>query len=155
MAGHAALQPLDQPLGSVLVDVRVGAHHRHGERGQQPMRCGGTGHFWLPSIAAWAASARASGGQLDEPAVWRLCASLAKRAGLPVRGPHGTTGDAVTRALLKPDARPDKVQRWADHKGSRTTQRYNKRRELLDDSPGYGIGADLASALAQDTASPN
>ncbi|MFD7183810.1 tyrosine-type recombinase/integrase [Streptomyces sp. NPDC059904] len=77
----------------------------------------------------------ASGGQLDEPAVWRLCASLAKRAGLPVRGPHGTKGDAVTHALSKPDARPDKVQRWADHKDSRTTLRYNKRRELLDDSP--------------------
>ncbi|MFG3369649.1 tyrosine-type recombinase/integrase [Streptomyces sp. NPDC048156] len=89
----------------------------------------------------------ASGGQLDEPAVWRLCASLARRAGLPVRGPHGTKGDAVTHALAKPDARPDKVQRWADHKDSRTTQRYNRRKELLDDSPGYGLAADLAGAL--------
>ncbi|MGW3910532.1 tyrosine-type recombinase/integrase [Streptomyces sp. NPDC005070] len=89
----------------------------------------------------------ASGGQLDEPAVWRLCASLAKRAGLPVRGPHGTKGDAVTHALAKTDARPDKVQRWADHKDSRTTQRYNRRKELLDDSPGYGLAADLVSTL--------
>ncbi|MFF2809560.1 tyrosine-type recombinase/integrase [Streptomyces sp. NPDC058000] len=62
----------------------------------------------------------ASGGQLDEPAVWRLCASLAKRAGLPMRGPHGTKGDAVTHALAKKDARPDKVQRWADHTDQRT-----------------------------------
>ncbi|MGW7256765.1 tyrosine-type recombinase/integrase [Streptomyces sp. NPDC054834] len=94
----------------------------------------------------------ASGGQLDEPAVWRLCASLAKRAGLPVRGPHGTKGDAITHALAKKDARPDKVQRWADHKDSRTTQRYNQRKQLLEDSPGYGLATDLASALEHGTA---
>ncbi|MGD6757317.1 tyrosine-type recombinase/integrase [Streptomyces sp. BH105] len=89
----------------------------------------------------------ASGGQLDEPAVWRLCAALARRAGLPVRGPHGAKGDAITHALDRPAARPDKVQLWAEHKDSRTTQRYNQRKELLDDSPGYALGADLAGAL--------
>ncbi|MEU6946567.1 tyrosine-type recombinase/integrase [Streptomyces sp. NPDC046316] len=89
-----------------------------------------------------------SGAQLDEPAVWRLCAALARRAGLPVRGPHGAKGDGITHALAKPNARPDKVQSWADHKDSRTTQRYNARKQLLDDSPGYGLGADLAGALA-------
>jgi integrase len=92
----------------------------------------------------------ASGGQLDEPAVWRLLQSLAKNAGLPPRGPHGTKGDAITHALAKPDARPDKIQRWADHKDSRTTQRYNRRKELLDDSPGYSVGADIAGALAHE-----
>ncbi|MDA5279909.1 tyrosine-type recombinase/integrase [Streptomyces sp. Isolate_45] len=92
----------------------------------------------------------ASGAQLDEPAVWRLLQSLAKRAGLPLRGPHGVKGDAVTHALAKPDARPDKVQQWADHKDSRTTQLYNRRRELLDDSPGYSLAADVASALTYD-----
>lgn len=91
-----------------------------------------------------------TGNQLDEPAVWRLLQALAKRAGLPLRGPHGTKGDAITHALARPDARADKVQRWADHKDSRTTQRYNNRKELLDDSPGYGVGADLAGALASD-----
>jgi integrase/recombinase XerD len=90
----------------------------------------------------------ASGAQLDEPAVWRLLQSLAKRAELPLRGPHGVKGDAVTHALAKPNARPDKVQQWADHKDPRTTQLYNRRRELLDDSPGYGLAADLAGALA-------
>ncbi|WP_125264485.1 tyrosine-type recombinase/integrase [Streptomyces alboflavus] len=89
----------------------------------------------------------ASGGQLDEAAVWRLCAALARRAGLPVRGPHGAKGDAITHALSRPDARPDRVQRWADHKDSRTTQRYNRRKELLDDSPGYALAADVAGAL--------
>ncbi|WP_435613464.1 tyrosine-type recombinase/integrase [Streptomyces sp. bgisy159] len=89
----------------------------------------------------------ASRNQLDEPAVWRLLQSLAKRAGLPPRGPHGTKGDAITHALAKRDARPDKVQRWADHKDSRTTQRYNRRKEMLDDSPGYGLAADLAGTL--------
>ncbi|MFD4412473.1 tyrosine-type recombinase/integrase [Streptomyces sp. NPDC058475] len=92
----------------------------------------------------------ASGGQLDEPAVWRLLQSLAKRAGLPLRGPHGTKVDAITHALAKKDARPDRVQRWADHKDSRTTQRYNQRKELHDHSPGYSIGADVAGALAHD-----
>ncbi|MFG2548270.1 tyrosine-type recombinase/integrase [Streptomyces sp. NPDC048594] len=91
----------------------------------------------------------ASGGQLDEPAVWRLLQSLAKRAGLPLRGPHGVKGDAVTHALAKKDARPDKVQSWADHKDSRTTQRYNRRKELLDDSPGYSLAADLVAAAVQ------
>jgi integrase len=77
----------------------------------------------------------ASGAQLDEPAVWRLLQSLAKRAGLPLRGPHGVKGDAVIHALAKPDARPDKVQQWADHKDSRTTQLYNRRRELTRRQP--------------------
>ncbi|MFE4999280.1 tyrosine-type recombinase/integrase [Streptomyces mirabilis] len=90
----------------------------------------------------------ASGGQLDEPAVWRLLQSLAKRAGLPLRGPHGTKSDAITHALSKKDARPDKIQRWADHKDSRTTQRYNRRKELLDDSPGYALATDVADADA-------
>ncbi|MCX4429600.1 tyrosine-type recombinase/integrase [Streptomyces mirabilis] len=94
----------------------------------------------------------ASGGQLDEPAVWRLLQSLAKRAELPARGPHGTKGDAITHALAKKDARPDKIQRWADHKDSRTTQRYNQRKELLDDSPGYGLAADVARTLEHGSA---
>ncbi|MDA5284732.1 hypothetical protein [Streptomyces sp. Isolate_45] len=54
--------------------------------------------------------------------------------------------------LAKPNARPDKVQRWADHKDSRTTQRYKARKALLDDSPGYGLAADVVSALDQGTA---
>ncbi|MFD9630021.1 tyrosine-type recombinase/integrase [Streptomyces violascens] len=91
----------------------------------------------------------ANGNRLDEPAVWRLLQSLAKRAGLPLRGPHGVKNDAITHALAKPDARPDKIQRWADHRDSRTTQRYNQRKELLDDSPGYGLAANLAGALEQ------
>ncbi|MFH8574009.1 tyrosine-type recombinase/integrase [Streptomyces sp. NPDC017993] len=89
----------------------------------------------------------ATGGQLDEPAVWRLLQALVRRAGLPLRGPHDIKGDAIPHALARPDARPDKVQRWAEHKDSRTTQRYNQRKELLDDSPGYVLAASLAGSL--------
>lgn len=82
--------------------------------------------------------------------MWRLLQSLAKRAGLPLRGPHGVKSDAVAHALAKPDARPEKVQQWADRKGSRTAQLYSRRRELLDDSPGYGLAADVAESEAND-----
>ncbi|WP_157880465.1 hypothetical protein, partial [Streptomyces katrae] len=45
-----------------------------------------------------------------------------------------------------------RIQDRPDRRGgigrSRTTQRYNARKELLDDSPGYTLGADVASALA-------
>ncbi|MGW1892390.1 hypothetical protein ACWCP6_19385 [Streptomyces sp. NPDC002004] len=58
----------------------------------------------------------------------------------------------MTHGLAKKDARPDKVQRWADRKDSRTTQRYNRRKQLLDGSPGYDIGADVASALEHGSA---
>lgn len=61
-------------------------------------------------------------------------------------GEHGV-GDAVTHALAKPDARPDKIQRWAEHNDARTTQRYNRRKELLDDSPGYGLGGALEQTM--------
>lgn len=53
--------------------------------------------------------------------MWRPLNSLAKLAGLTPRGPHGVKGDAVTHALAKPDARPDMIQRWADHNDSRRT----------------------------------
>ncbi len=93
------------------------------------------------------AQAAAADDQLDEPAVCKLPQSLARRAGLPLRGPHGVKGDAVTHSLAKPNARPHKVQQWAEHKDSRTTQLYNRRKELLDDSPGYSLGADIVGAL--------
>ncbi|MFD7753285.1 tyrosine-type recombinase/integrase [Streptomyces sp. NPDC059757] len=92
----------------------------------------------------------ASGKPLDEPQVWRLVRSLAKRAGLPQADsihPHVVKHNAITHALARPGARVDKIQDWADHQDARTTSRYNRRRGLLDDSPGYDLGSDLAGAL--------
>lgn len=92
----------------------------------------------------------ATGTPLDEPAVWRLVRSLAKRARLPQQTsihPHVVKHDAITHALSRPGARVDKVQQWADHKDSRTTQRYNRRKSVLEDSPGYELAASLAGAL--------
>ncbi|MFC4467752.1 tyrosine-type recombinase/integrase [Streptomyces xiangluensis] len=93
----------------------------------------------------------ASGKPLDEPAVWRLIRSLAKRAGLLQADsihPHVVKHSAITHALAKPNARIDKVQWWADHKDARTTGRYNRRRGFLDDSPGYELASSLATGLA-------
>jgi integrase/recombinase XerD len=93
----------------------------------------------------------ASGGRLDEPAVWRLIRSLARRAGLAQADsihPHMMKHNAITHALARPGARIDRVQEWADHKDARTTGRYNRRRGLLDHSPGYALAAELANGLA-------
>ena len=94
----------------------------------------------------------ASGARLDEAAVWRLIRSIAKRAGLPQANsihPHVAKGDAITHALTRPGAKLEKIQDWADHKDPRTTRRYDRRRGLLDDSPGYELAASLAGALDQ------
>lgn len=74
--------------------------------------------------------------KLDEPSQWRAIRSVARRAGLPQKkiGPHSVKHSTITHALARPGARRDKVQHWADHKDSRTTDRYNRRRGILDGS---------------------
>lgn len=72
------------------------------------------------------------------------------RPALPRRGPHGTKGDAITHALAKKVARLGKVQRWTCHKDSRTTQELQQAQRAPGQQPGYGIGANLAGALAHD-----
>ncbi|MGW5609531.1 tyrosine-type recombinase/integrase [Streptomyces sp. NPDC003753] len=82
--------------------------------------------------------------------MWRLVRSLARRAGLPQADsihPHVMKHNAITHTLARPDARIDRVQEWADHKDARTTGRYNRRRGLLDNSPGYGLAEALAYGL--------
>ncbi|GAA3808388.1 hypothetical protein GCM10022206_53470 [Streptomyces chiangmaiensis] len=91
------------------------------------------------------------GKPMDESAVWRLIRSLARRANLPQADtihPHVVKHNAITHVLARPDARLDKVQWWADHKDARTTGRYNRRRGLLEDRPGYSLAASLASAIS-------
>jgi integrase len=93
--------------------------------------------------------ATSTGKPLDEPAVWRMIRSVARRARLPQANsihPHVMKGQGISEALAKKTPLAD-VQDGADHKDPRTTQRYNRRRGLLDNSPAYVLAAGLAERL--------
>ncbi|MGW1767502.1 tyrosine-type recombinase/integrase [Streptomyces sp. NPDC002073] len=95
-----------------------------------------------------------TGGKLDEPSQWRAIRSVAKRAGLPQKkvGPHSVKHATIAHALARPGARRDRIQHWADHRDPRTTDRYNRRRTILDGSPAYEAAAGLAENLADSRA---
>ncbi|MEY9961550.1 tyrosine-type recombinase/integrase [Streptacidiphilus sp. MAP5-52] len=94
--------------------------------------------------------ATATGKPLDEPSVWRMIRSVARRAGLPQAGsihPHIAKHQGVSEALANKLPLAE-VQDGADHKDPRTTQRYNRRKGMLDNSPAYTLAASMAERLA-------
>lgn len=92
----------------------------------------------------------ASGERWTEPQVWKHLRVLARRAGIPAATsikPHTLRHNFITDYLAIEGARIDFVQAAAGHTSSRTTARYNRRRELPENHPGHKLAPLLAAAL--------
>jgi site-specific recombinase XerD len=108
----------------------------------------------LPALAAGARPRRplfatATGGRLDQGAIWRLLRRLASDAGpelADVAGrlsPHSLRHTAITAALDAGVSLRD-VQDYARHADPRTTRRYDRARHSLDRHATYAVSAYLA-----------
>ncbi|MFE3429781.1 tyrosine-type recombinase/integrase [Streptomyces sp. NPDC059171] len=90
-----------------------------------------------------------SGRRWTQPEVWKHLRVLARRAGIPQATsikPHTLRHQFITDNLA--DNVPlERVQDAVGHTNPRTTQRYNRRRRMLDDHPAYGLSAKLAAKL--------
>ncbi len=90
-----------------------------------------------------------SGRRWTQPEVWKHLRVLARRAGIPQATsikPHTLRHQFITDNLA--DNVPlERVQDAVGHTNPRTTQRYNRRRRMLDDHPAYGLAAKLAAKL--------
>jgi len=97
-----------------------------------------------PLIATWP---RDGGiGRMDQPALWRLVRKLAASAKLDNAGelhPHSLRHSALTEALERGCSLRD-VQALAGHVDPRTTERYDRMRARLGNSPAYAVAASLA-----------
>jgi integrase/recombinase XerD len=84
-------------------------------------------------------------GRMDEPALWHLVRRLAIRARLESSAihPHSLRHSALTEALERGCSLRD-VQALAGHVDPRTTERYDRMRSRLDNSPTYALAASLA-----------
>ncbi|RZF02800.1 tyrosine-type recombinase/integrase [Streptomyces albidoflavus] len=92
-----------------------------------------------------------TGARLTEPSAWRTVKTLARRAGITESvNPHGWKHWGITDALNQPGTKLEDVQDWADHSDPRTTRRYDRRKGLLDRSPGYAMSQGVAAGLAQE-----
>jgi integrase/recombinase XerD len=90
--------------------------------------------------------ATASGGRLDQAALWRLVRRLARAAGIPSwarLSPHSLRHTAITLAL-DAGAHLRDVQDFAGHRDPRTTRRYDRARDTLDRNAAYALTAYLA-----------
>lgn len=96
----------------------------------------------------------ASGGQLDQPALFRTVRRVARGAGIPQAAelsPHGIRHTVLT--ILHDRGYPTHViQDLAGHADSRTTRRYDLARESLDRSPANDLGAIFAAGIARHAA---
>jgi integrase/recombinase XerD len=90
--------------------------------------------------------ATASGGRLDQAALWKLVRRLARAAGIPSwarLSPHSLRHTAITLAL-DAGAHLRDVQDFAGHRDPRTTRRYDRARDTLDRNAAYTLTAYLA-----------
>jgi site-specific recombinase XerD len=90
--------------------------------------------------------ATASGGRLDQAALWKLVRRLARTAGIPSwerLSPHSLRHTAITLAL-DAGAHLRDVQDFAGHRDPRTTRRYDRARDTLDRNAAYALTAYLA-----------
>jgi site-specific recombinase XerD len=86
-------------------------------------------------------------GRLDEPALHRLVRRVGVLAALPQAKaihPHSLRHSALTEALERGCSLRD-VQALAGHIDPRTTERYDRMRSRLDNSPAYALAASLAA----------
>ncbi len=108
----------------------------------------------LPALAAGARARRplfatATGGRLDQGAIWRLLRRLATDAGPELAdiagrlSPHSLRHTAITAALDAGVSLRD-VQDYARHADPRTTRRYDRARHSLDRHATYAVSAYLS-----------
>lgn len=85
-----------------------------------------------------------TGARLDRHAAWKVIGRLARAAGIdkPI-SPHSLRHTAVTLAL-DAGAPLHRVQQMAGHADPRTTQRYNRQRDSLDNHSTYVLAGALA-----------
>lgn len=90
--------------------------------------------------------ATASGGRLDQGALWKLVRRLARAADIPSwaqLSPHSLRHTAITLALDAGAPLRD-VQDYAGHRDPRTTRRYDRARDTLDRNAAYTLTAYLS-----------
>ncbi|WP_405548721.1 tyrosine-type recombinase/integrase [Streptomyces microflavus] len=95
-----------------------------------------------------------SGRRWTQPEVWKHLRVLARRAGIPQAAtikPHTLRHQFITDSLADPNTKLQDVQDAVSHSDPRTTQRYNRRRGMLDNHPAYGLAAKLAGRLQRES----
>ncbi|NUR01396.1 MAG: tyrosine-type recombinase/integrase [Streptomyces sp.] len=159
LAMYSMALRVDSALGAMVEDLGYDKGHRtlnvrlKGGRRKIKAIPPATGHaidLYLNGRTTGPLFQTRNGNPLDPANVWKLVRRLATQAGLPHANtihPHVLKHDAVTHALDDPKAKLHIVQDFADHKDPRTTRRYDRRRNRLASSPGYGITARMAELL--------
>lgn len=91
-----------------------------------------------------------TGRRWTEPQVWKHLRVLARHAGIPqaaVIHPHTLRHGFITDSL-EAGVKLEVVQDAAGHRDPRTTQRYNRRRGLLDNHPTHTLALRMAERAA-------
>lgn len=94
--------------------------------------------------------ATATGRRWTQTGVWKHLRVLARHAGIPQAGvihPHTLRHGFITDSLAA-GVKLEVVQDAAGHQDPRTTQRYNRRRGLLDNHPAHALARRMAERRA-------